>query len=705
MILKKYKYFILAFAMAAMALLGVLSVAADELPPVLINPASVAKIELKEMPIKTQYLVGEKLDMSGAIITLTYDNGADPGECAVKLDWCTGFDSSKAGTKTVTITYPQTNCKTTFKVEVVTEKSLEIVKPTKLAYFVGDKEDRTGLAVSVVYSNGTTELLESGYTVSGFSSNTIGEKTITVKYKDLKATYSITVVEPALLSIKIEKNPNKLSYYIGEKLTVSGIKVTASYDDGRSVDVTSKITVSGDITSAGVKKITVSYAERDFIKSATFNVTVTDVEVKNIVFVTYPKKTVYTENEVFDPTGLAIKVTYNNGKSETVSGDAILCKGFETDTIGKKTITLHYGGKQLEFNVEVIVSESHVHNEGPFEIVTAPTCTLNGEQATTCTICMEIVSVRPIPALGHGDESDPVLTKAPTCTEPGATSTKCMVCGDVVTVSDIFPLGHTESEAEVALAPTCTEVGISKTHCTVCSAEVTVKYLDALGHGFGIWTVITQPTGETEGREERICSVCSYTEGRAMAKLEKLLMSGDAAASLGSDEYFPYATDFSAKNITESFTEQEIKALIPEGNYAVIDIFECIFTDINGERFLPEGEITYSLNYMLPEGYASYLIYDTDLGCYTPLISTDGFSFTVERVGRFVLVGEIIPETSLPESSNDPSGTSDTIGGDMTASVYPVSGSSAIIMVLIIIAVILLVMIGALVYTYAFKQY
>ena len=41
--------------------------AADETPTVPIDPPDVVSISLKEMPYKTRYVVGEKLDMTGAI--------------------------------------------------------------------------------------------------------------------------------------------------------------------------------------------------------------------------------------------------------------------------------------------------------------------------------------------------------------------------------------------------------------------------------------------------------------------------------------------------------------------------------------------------------------------------------------------------------------------------------------------------------------
>ena len=94
---------------------------------------------------------------------------------------------------------------------------------------------------------------------------------------------------------------------------------------------------------------------------------------------------------------------------------------------------------------------------------------------------------------------------------------------------------------------------------------------------------------------------------------------------------------------------------------------------------------------------------------YTPVTSADGFSFTVERIGRFILVGEQLPEETV-QQIEDPANTSEDIGSsqegtsDINVSVPPVKGTSAVIMALIIIAVILLVIIALLVYTYAFKQ-
>lgn len=697
---KKFKYIACLFALAVTMLILVLSAAADQTPDVPIGQAKVVSIEVQDMPIKTQYLVGEKLDMSGATLKLTYDNGGTASD-VIKLDWCSGFDSSKVGVQEITIKYGDTDFTTSLQVEVVKEVELKVVKPQKLVYFVGDEQDLSGLSVSVVYSNGKSSQLDAGdYTVKGFSSNTIGQKTITVKYKELTDTYTVTVVEAALIEIKIEKKPNKLTYYTGDALDTDGIKVVAYYQDGKRVDVTSKITVSGNANTAGEQIITVIYEERDYKKTASFEITVIDVEIKSIQFISRPTKVVYYENEIFDPAGVAIAVTYNNGNIETVT-EGITFKGFKSDTTGVKTITLHYRGHQLDFEIEVVVSPTHVHTEGPFTVTKSPTCTQLGEQVSHCTVCGDVVNTISIPATGHGEESDPVTTKAPTCTEPGEMATKCMVCGETVTVSEIAPLGHTEGEPVVTKSPTCTEHGEMVTKCTVCTDTVKVTPIDPLGHSFSEWIWVLEPTGESDGSKERTCSVCAHTETQVLPKLVNTLVNGDFSAILNpSGAYFPCGTGFSAVKVTDTLTPEELAALIPEGKYVIIDVFDFAFTDIDGAPVAPTGEISYSVNYVLPDNeYSSFLIYDTNLGMYTPVTDGSTFGFTVGRSGRFILVGEPVPEISdSGEDTADISAGANEWGMDLT------SGNTAVILVLLITAGILIAIIVALVYTYAIKQ-
>ena len=80
-----------------------------------INPKSVKSISVETPPTKKEYEMGEALDVTGGYIRVKYTKGDDK-IFPITLGMCSGFDSSTAGQKTVTVTYE--NKTTTFKVTV-----------------------------------------------------------------------------------------------------------------------------------------------------------------------------------------------------------------------------------------------------------------------------------------------------------------------------------------------------------------------------------------------------------------------------------------------------------------------------------------------------------------------------------------------------------------------------------------------------------
>ena len=79
---------------------------------------SIKKIELKSMP-KVNYTVGEKLDVSGAIVLVTFSDGTTK-EVALTINMISGFDAKKVGEQKLTVTYTVDGAKftTTFNVTV-----------------------------------------------------------------------------------------------------------------------------------------------------------------------------------------------------------------------------------------------------------------------------------------------------------------------------------------------------------------------------------------------------------------------------------------------------------------------------------------------------------------------------------------------------------------------------------------------------------
>lgn len=82
-------------------------------------------------------------------------------------------------------------------------------------------------------------------------------------------------------------------------------------------------------------------------------------EIGNItsVSLTPPSKTEYVENDKLDTAGMKFNVTYDNGYERTVTS-GLKITGFNSENVGKQTVTVSYRGKSATF--EVNVSEKKV---------------------------------------------------------------------------------------------------------------------------------------------------------------------------------------------------------------------------------------------------------------------------------------------------------------------------------------------------------
>ena len=76
--------------------------------------------------------------------------------------------------------------------------------------------------------------------------------------------------EKEVVKIEVTKLPNKVAYEVGETFDKTGMVVTATYADETTADVTSKCTVSVDLSTAGEKVVAVAYKD----KIASFKITV-----------------------------------------------------------------------------------------------------------------------------------------------------------------------------------------------------------------------------------------------------------------------------------------------------------------------------------------------------------------------------------------------------------------------------------------------
>lgn len=237
----------------------------------------VVQVTISKMPEKTRYYQGELFDTTGLVVTQTYNDDTTEITTDYKLS---GFDSSSAGAKVITVT---ASGKTTRFEISVSEASITAISvttmPSKVNYHIGKEFDSTGIVVTATASDGNTIDVTKDCTYSGFDSSSVGEKTITVTYKTHTTTFKVTVYD--LSGIRITSFPSKVYYKIGETFDPTGLTVAEVRQDGTEKEITDYDISGFDSSTAGSKTITVSYnatvnGTSKFVGSDSFQIKVTN---------------------------------------------------------------------------------------------------------------------------------------------------------------------------------------------------------------------------------------------------------------------------------------------------------------------------------------------------------------------------------------------------------------------------------------------
>lgn len=136
-------------------------------------------------------------------------------------------------------------------VKVVRLNGMYVSKmPIKTTYNVGGALDTRGMVVTLMYADGTTETITSGFDVSGFDSSTVGTKTVVVSYGGFSTSFAVTVVEPVLCfeikSVSYEVSGDKVLFTVTTTPSFNRVKVTKTDDLSSYIAYSSKYTVNSD---------------------------------------------------------------------------------------------------------------------------------------------------------------------------------------------------------------------------------------------------------------------------------------------------------------------------------------------------------------------------------------------------------------------------------------------------------------------------
>jgi hypothetical protein len=145
-----------------------------------------ASIAIITSPDKTDYVTGEALDLTGLVVTGTYDDESGKAE-TVTLANVSGYSQDTPGEQILTVTVDGVTA--TFTVTVCVLDSIAVTSlPSKQHYAVGEELDTVGLEVTGTFTYGTTSttriIPEEDLLLSDFSSVAPGSTTVTVEYQD-----------------------------------------------------------------------------------------------------------------------------------------------------------------------------------------------------------------------------------------------------------------------------------------------------------------------------------------------------------------------------------------------------------------------------------------------------------------------------------------------------------------------------------------
>ena len=250
--------------------------------------------------------------------------------------------------------------------ETVTLTGISVTPPTTTTYTAGEELNLDGLKVTASYSDNTSKDVteKADVDTSACDMDAAGTYPVTVTYTENGVTKTDTfdiivkdaAVEPgeAVLTGISVTPPTTTTYTAGEELNLDGLKVTASYSDNSTKDVTeaAKVDTSAcDMETAGTYTVTVSYTENDVTKTDAFEITVKDVAVEpgdvtlTGIEVTVPDNTTYTVGDKLDLTGLKVTASYSDSStkdvtdSENVTVDTSECN---MDAAGTYTVKVSY---------------------------------------------------------------------------------------------------------------------------------------------------------------------------------------------------------------------------------------------------------------------------------------------------------------------------------------------------------------------------
>ena len=283
---------------------------------------------------KTSYVEGQSFDAGGMVVTAVYSDGTSKTvtDFAVTPSGALALTDDK-----ITVTYEGSTATANIAVAAKAAAGIAVTTPPgKTDYIAGQLFDKTEMVVTATYNDGSTAVV-TDYTVLPEDALKSVDKYVLISYRGKTAEQPVKVTDKKVTGIAITAPPKKTEYIEGQLFDAGGMVVTATYNDGTSLPIHA-YSVSRDPLSATDTSVTISYEGH----TATQPITVIAKAETGIAITTPPTATAYVEGQTFDPAGMVVSATYNDGTTAPVTGYTITPdRALATTDI---TVTVEYEG-------------------------------------------------------------------------------------------------------------------------------------------------------------------------------------------------------------------------------------------------------------------------------------------------------------------------------------------------------------------------
>ena len=221
-------------------------------------------------------------------------------------------------------------------------------------YIVGDVF--AGAEMTVVYENGRREQVTvTAEMMSGFDTSVAGVKTVIVEYGGKVAEFVISVSDLYVSSMAIAED-SVTDYVKGSAYADGDASVVLMYTDGstETKDVTADMLTGFDTSEAGDVTVSVAFGKL----TATYEISVREPLALSAKLNSDTRLT-YRVGDEFD--SVLLDVDFEDGTKSTVTiDDAEQVVGFDTASVGERTLSVSFRGATVTFEVEVLKGVSSV---------------------------------------------------------------------------------------------------------------------------------------------------------------------------------------------------------------------------------------------------------------------------------------------------------------------------------------------------------